>query len=52
MRDLGTFEGECLSRSKGYLEQTAPGDGFASVLSALAMTAFMLSAVIWLGVLA
>ena len=48
MRDLGTFEGERLSRSHGYLEPADKGESFTSLLSGLALFAFLLAGNLWL----
>jgi hypothetical protein len=48
MRDLGTFEGERLSRCHGYLEPAAERESTASLLSGLALLVFLLAGNLWL----
>jgi hypothetical protein len=48
MRDLGTFEGERLSRSHGYLEPASKGESLVSLATGLVVLTFLLAGNIWL----
>jgi hypothetical protein len=51
MRDLGTFEGERLSRCHGYLEPARKGESLISLVTGLVVLAFLLAGNVWLAML-